>query len=76
MKTIKTFLASVLATTVALASLGFGVMMVGFALVLGTVFALALRFGDKEMMKDTLHAGEEASAVEPGDDDVKDAAPT
>ena len=45
MKKIKSIVASALVALIVLASLGFGVMIVGFAVVIGAAFALAIRLG-------------------------------
>ena len=45
MKKIKSIMTSALVALIMLASFGFGVIMVGFAIVLGGAFALALRLG-------------------------------
>lgn len=43
MERIKSFLASALFALIVIAGLGFGIMAIGFAIVLGGAFALAMR---------------------------------
>lgn len=73
MKQIKSLLAGGLAALIVLAGLGFGIVLVGFAIVLGGAFALALRLGASDIearLDETARTRSEARA----DDDTMTAA--
>ena len=68
MKKIKSILASALVAFIVLASFGFGVMIVGFAVVIGGAFALAIRLGAGVIQSNTepapkVESEDEANAV-------------
>lgn len=69
MKRIKSFIASALIALVVLAGFGLGIIAVGFAIVIGAVFALALRLAGPSLM------AEHAKQAQPMHDDVPDAEP-
>ena len=50
MERIKSFVASTLIALIVFAGFGFGIMAVGFAIVLGGAFALALRLAGPSLM--------------------------
>lgn len=50
MERIKSFVASALIALIVFAGFGFGIMAVGFAIVLGGTFALALRLAGPSLM--------------------------
>lgn len=52
MERIKSFITSALITLIVVAGLGFGIMAVGFAIVLGGAFALALRLAGPSLIKE------------------------
>ncbi|MEX5516615.1 hypothetical protein [Pseudophaeobacter sp. 1A09344] len=52
MERIKSFLASALIALIVFAGFGFGIMAVGFAIVLGGAFALALRLAGPRLMEE------------------------
>jgi len=69
MERIKSFAASVLIALIMFAGFGFGIMAIGFAIVLGGAFALALRLAGPRLMaeaeKRASEAHAETSNVEP-----------
>lgn len=66
MKKIKSILTSGLVALIVLASFGFGVIMVGFAIVIGGAFALVLRLGagDLRAKVDGLTASQHGASAE------------
>ncbi len=50
MERIKSFVTSALIALIVFAGFGFGIMAVGFAIILGTAFALALRLAGPSLM--------------------------
>lgn len=69
MKRIKSILASALMGLVVLAGFGFGIMAVGFAIIIGGAFALALRLAGPRLMaeaeKRTQSMQDEVGTTEP-----------
>lgn len=61
MERIKSFLASVLLAVIVFAGFGFGIMAVGFAIVLGGAFALALRLAGPRIIAEAEKCAETAT---------------
>ncbi len=61
MKKVKSILVSALTALIILASFGVGIMFVGFAIVIGGAFALAIRLGASDL-QDKMKAQAEAQA--------------
>lgn len=71
MKKIKTLLMGVVVTLIMLASLGTGVMIVGFAIVMGGVLALALKLGSADLWQ----MCETPPQEQPEDEDASEVSP-
>lgn len=69
MERIKSFVGSALITLIVFAGFGFGIMAVGFAIVLGAALALTLRLAGPSLIKEAENRAEEmreeAEGVEP-----------
>lgn len=70
MERIKSFVASTLIALIVFAGFGFGIMAVGFAIVLGGAFALALRLAGPRLMAE---AERRAAEVRSDTDEAKPA---